>query len=377
MSDKPHEHEGSGPYYATYPPPDNQASIVLCLDSNVFVRHGFSIELLESIKAFCHLFTICGVIVPEVVLKECERVYAQGSARLKGSRPSELKEQLSRLEKHIGRLFEDHFAEWRKKLEQVADILPTTDSLLRTAYERLMAKKPPCHNRDETRDAIIWETVLAARCPPHKKQIRVFVTHNTRDFPFESHPQLQAETKEAGILWFKTFADLQRWVAPLRPTPWRKGIEFATWYEEQDFSWQTAGRLQDELPDYLMDLCEHFDSDAEVFDMDKTHREITSEETAADGTREFVITEEWEISVSYGVSADVRIGGSDGVDFGVSGWRQTSGSATLERTLRFDPQRNLIANEVEVEELDLSEDDEEWDPHEAWVESLAEDRDDA
>lgn len=377
MSSERREERPDTPYYAEYPPPNNETSIVLCLDSNVFVRHAFSIELWESIEAIGDLFAQCRVIVPEVVLRECERLFNENTVTLKGTRPTELKRELNDIETHLCDLFEKHFAKWRKKFDKVAHIEPTSDALLRSAYDRLMAKKPPCHSRDETRDAIIWETVLAARCLPHKTQAKIFVTQNTKDFPFKSHSGLQAEAKDAGILWFEKFSDLQRWLSPLRPTPWREGIEFATWYEEQDFAWHTTGRLQDELPDYLVSLCEHYDYDAEVFDLDRVEWELISEPSDSQGTTSAVIREEWTLTVSYSVGADLRLGGKDGIEVPVSGWRQASGRATVTRTLTFDASRRLTTNELEVDEIDLEQDEEDWDPHEAWLDSLAEDRDDA
>jgi len=366
-----------GSHFNDYPRPTHEASVVLCMDTNVFVRHLYSIEHLESVGALEQLFSHCRIIIPEVVMKECERLYAEKATKLKGTRPPELKARLSELDHTIGELFERHFAAWRTKLGQIADIVPTSDELLRAAYDRLIAKKPPCHARDETRDAIIWETVLATLPQPHKNKMKVFVTDNTKDFPFESDPSLQDESTDAGVLWFKTFADLQRWLAPLRPTPWQTGVEFATWYEDQDFSWQTAGQLQDELYAHLMQHFEYFSWDSEVLDLERVDFDITSEPGAGETGLQFRVSEEWDISVSYSVGTDVRIGGCDGIDSSVSGWRQASGNATLTRTLTFDSENHLVANEIDIAEIKLCDDEDEWDPHEAWLDSLAEDRDDA
>jgi hypothetical protein len=377
MSSKPRNHEVSDPYYATYPPPTHEASVILILDSNVFVSHIFGIGQLKSVSDLNDLFAHLRVIIPEVVLRECERLYSEKTKLPKGMRPPELKERMAQLDHAASQLLQEHFDRWRIELEKIAEIVPTSQGLLRGAYDRLMAKKPPCHERDETRDAIIWETILATQFPSRQSTIKIFVTSNTKDFPFESHPGLQEEMRNEGILIFKKFSDFQNWVESLRPTLWRAGLAFATWYEEQDFSWQTGGRLQDELPEHLLMHCEHFGYDSEIIDLDRTRWEIAAERPDNNGPSEFDINEEWQFNVSYAVYAEVRIGGKDGIEVDVSDWLNASGTATLTRTLKFDSNRSLVANEVEVTRIELMEDEDEWDPHEAWIDSLAENRDDA
>jgi hypothetical protein len=351
--------------------------IYATLDTNVYVRHAFSIELLNSIDELSKLFNDLRLVFPEVVEQECDMLYqAKVAAGLKkGMRPAELREEFSRVESELRTVADEHFARWHERIRKSALSIPTTNEHLRSAYVRMMRKAAPCHLRDAMRDAIIWETVLALETSANKNVLKIFVTQDD-DFPFESDSCLQGETRSAGVLWFRTFSEFQQWAYVLRPTPLLPELDLDEWYEVQDFAWATAGRLEEELDEYLIEHTGHFDFDAEVVDLYRTSWRLKADSEDSEA-RDVSVYEEWDFSVSYAVGAEVRVGGSDGVDFDVSGWRRASGNALILRTLRFDAHRNVISNDVDIKRIELEDDEGEWDPYEAWLDSLDDDRDDA
>lgn len=372
------------PDYSSCPKPDHSMRVVLCFDSNVFIKHGFGIRHLDAIASLSTRFKGCRVLLPEVVDKECERLYDEKAAKASkapGFRPPEIKRELEEASSAVDEIFARHLQSWQSRFHEIAEVTPTSDAILRSAYDRLMAKKPPCHNRDEMRDAIIWETLLATDSDSY--DVAIFVSDNTRDFPFESNSILQKETASRKILWFKTYSAFEDWLAclatvtptpPSGPIPTK--VDFATFYKQIDLTKSTQERFQDELDGYLNSVTEYYDSDPEVFDLERLDFEIEDTTELEDGVTEYLITETWDLSVSFGLSGEFHLGGSDGVDFSSSGHGEATGKATVDRRVVVDSNNELVEESIEDISFNLEYDDS-WDPHEAWVDSLGKDRDDA
>jgi len=372
------------PDYSAYPKPHSSMRVVLCFDSNVFIKHGFGIKHLDSIESAKPSFKDCRVLLPEVVKRECERLYdekAPKASKAPGFRPPEIKRELEKASSNMDKIFARHLASWQSRFREISDATPTSDAILRAAYERMMAKKPPCHNRDEMRDAIIWETLLATDLNSY--DVAIFVSDNTRDFPFNSNSALQQEAASRKILWFKTYSAFENWLAylatvvstpPPRPEPTK--VDFAILYEQCDSKKATEERFADELGEYLSGLTPYYDSDPEVFDLERLAFTIEDPTDLEDDTREYQITEKWDLSVSFGLSGDFHLGGSDGVDFSASGHGEATGKATVERRVVVDAKNEIVEESIENIAFDLEYDDS-WDPQEAWVDSLGKDRDDA
>lgn len=354
-----------GSYWSEYPRPDWEMCLLMCLDTNVFVRHAFSIAHLDSIAELSNAFTRVEVILPEVVERECQTQFRQKVILLNksgGLRPPELNKAFEQWTTRC----ESHFKKWRARLHKLARRLPTSDEILRAAFERLMKKLPPCHDRDEMRDAIIWQSVLAEQ--RFERRFLVFVTDNLKDFPFDTNKYLRSEASDAGIMHFKTFADLQHWARPIQIQPWSGEVDFRDWYAQQEFSRYTAERLEDELPEHLCSLTEYWAENPEISGLDRGTFEVEDGDTRAGTARKCVISEEWEFLVAFSLSADIRVGGRDGIEVSPSGHGQASGHATVTRTLSFDQDGTIASHEIEIEDIEL-ELEEEWDPYDHWITS--------
>lgn len=352
-------------YWSEYPRPDWEMCLLMCLDTNVFVRHAFSMAHLDSIAELANAFTRVEVILPEVVERECETQFRQKvilPKKSSGLRPPEPDKAFEQWTTRCG----THFKKWRARLRKLARPLPTSDEILRGAFERLMKKVPPCHNRDEMRDAIIWESVLSQQ--RFERRFLVFLTDNSKDFPFDTNERLRSEASAAGVTCFRTFADLQHWVRPIQIQPWSGEVDFRDWYAQQEFSRYTAERLEDELPEHLCSLTEYYDADPEIFGLDRGTFEVEDGDARLGTACKCVLSEEWEFLVAFSLSADIRVGGRDGIEVSPSGHGQASGRAAITRTLSFHRDGTIVSHDIEVEDIDL-ELEEEWDPYDHWITS--------
>ncbi|QEH35644.1 hypothetical protein OJF2_41990 [Aquisphaera giovannonii] len=116
------------------------------------------------------------------------------------------------------------------KLLEKAIVLSRDVACLNRAIGRLIGKSPPCHLRDEVKDAINLEQALEL-----SRRLgligsspgRVFISSNTRDFGDAKrrsrlHPDIERDFQEAGLEYFTSLA------AALGSLQSRKGLQRST-----------------------------------------------------------------------------------------------------------------------------------------------------
>jgi len=347
--------------------------IALVLDTNVFMAHVFNPDLFDRVDGLKDSLAKLVAVFPEVVEKECKEHFIN-SVRVKSHsvEPHGIRHELAKVSKHIDDVLQKAHESWLARVLKSMSRLEASPAVLRGAMDRAISKRPPCHEREEFRDAVLWETALSLA---GKGKTVIFVTNNTKDFPFGENKHLDGEAGKHNIRHFRTFKDLADWLVPLKTeleqeTLQEEGPElppegdFAAYYAALDLEDSTRQALEDELPEHLMGVTEYFDSDAEVFDLEREDSDISEVETGVPGLLQYIVEEKWTFSVSFGLSGSFRAGGSDGVDLHASGHGEARGTAQLRRDITITD--GEVQEKVTIEKIDLAYDDE-WNPYDAYA----------
>ena len=186
-------------------PTEAKAKEVLVLDSCTFIEEaGLTSRGASALKHYLYLRGT-RLVVPQVVVEECER---ELTTRAKGKKKA-IEKQLGWLGRFCGGVNgwqgpSDDAIEQRAKVLAHAEHLgaivsPETEIIRKRAEARNQAERPPSHKKkpkEQLKDCRIWEHCLALLADHDV----VFVSgdgdfrgHRKR---YELHPQLQAETEE-------------------------------------------------------------------------------------------------------------------------------------------------------------------------------------
>lgn len=347
--------------------------VVLVLDTNVFMAHVFNPDLLDRVDGLKESLDKLVAVFPEVVEKECKEHFAN-SVRVKSHsvEPHGIRDELAKVSKHIDAVLQKAHQKWLARVLKSMSRLQASPAVLRGAMDRAISKRPPCHEREEFRDAVLWETVLSLA---GKGKTVLFITNNTKDFPFGENKHLDGEADKHNIRPFRTFKDLADWLVPLKNELEKAALQeegpelppvgdFAAYYAALDLEDSTRQALEDELPERLMSVTEYFDSDAEVFDLEREDFDISDVKTGVPGLLQYIVEEKWTFSVSFGLSGSFRAGGSDGVDLHASGHGEARGTAHIRRDITITD--GDVEEKVTIEKVDLDYDDD-WNPYDAYA----------
>lgn len=340
--------------------------LVIVLDTNIFVSHRFGGLILKELAEISSAFPNSRISVSEVVLRELEsRFHEKCSGRLKSPYPLDVVHVVTRQ-------LSEYWQEWRQALGQTVTIDPVTDELLRLAYERTMLKSPPCHQRDEFRDAIIWQTVLQTA---EGADQAVFITDNTRDFPFGENRELDNEARESCVYHMGSLSEVREWAEPVL-TSFRQDrvlsvegegtpASHEALYDQWDLVSGTAEFLEDHIEPYLRERVQYYDADPELIELYCRARNFHPGPTEPSGLEEFSVEEVWEFDVAFSLSGIVHMGGRDGVEFHAAGSGTAHGSATIWRGIQIE-NRDFVTENISIKSIELHYDGD-WDPYEAML----------
>ena len=149
----------------------------------------------------------------------------------------------------------------------------------------------------------------------------------------------------------------------------RLHASFDEWYAEWDDHLLVSERLEEELPEPLMEATPYYDADPEVFSLDLAEHTVGESTKMGGGTTEYVVRETWNFSVSFTLGGDERIGGKDGIDVHASGHGEAEGVAKVIHRFVKKDDGELVDESVEIEEIDVHYEDH-WDPRQAWLRTL-------
>ncbi len=222
-------------------PTEAKAEEVLVLDSCTFIEEaGLTSRGASALKHYLYLRGT-RLVVPQVVVEECERKL---TTRAKGKKKA-IEEQLGWLGRFFGSVNgwqgpSDDAIEQRAKVLAHAEhlgatVLPETEIIHKRAEARNQAERPPSHKRPGPKDCRIWEHCLALLADHDV----VFVSgdgdfrgHRKR---CELHPQLQAETEEVSagrrLTFHPNMASLLAELRAERPSIPKEAV-FAFVYDE-------------------------------------------------------------------------------------------------------------------------------------------------
>lgn len=347
------------------------ATVYLVFDTNVYMKHRFSLSQVQDIQA---LREECGplvVIHPGTVHRECRKnLLAMLDGWKMPNINAEDKERLSVLRKKQSEVLRSAWKKWSKAICASTLKLPTSAKILRAAYRRLLEKRVPCHNKEEFRDAVIWETLLANAGKDH---FLVFVTDNSKDFPYRNTDpggtaisDFLEEVTRNKVLFFSTFNKFKDWVQPIRKKP---PVRHEGNYSPEYFSDATRDFIEDHLHDTLHDYIECYDGGLEVIELSckesrkiEAKTEITLADSASASPRTVTFFEKWRFTISFDLTGNFWVGGRDGTELSSSGSDSAAGVATIKRVIEVDDEGVLAdVSTMTVEDIEIVYDND-WDP---------------
>lgn len=202
---------------------------VLVLDSSTFIKEvGLTKEGASALKHYLFQRGM-KLVIPEVIVRECERNLARKAKKMK----QEVDGHLAWLARFCGQVngwtgpSNDDLEERAKAVANGhhlgAIVLPETDTLRSRAKTRNQDQRPPSHKKASLADCQIWE-----QCLELLKTHDVVLVSNDADFrghdsDSELHPQLRGEVQEAGgyrSVWFHAnieslLSDLKSEIPPI------------------------------------------------------------------------------------------------------------------------------------------------------------------
>lgn len=345
--------------------------IFLCLDTNVYCESCFDSRFLDKLESLTTRLAKVTLLLPDVVLKECEHGYRRRipfvPRKIERLRciPRDLAEFRKHVDAQIANAYEGHWSQWSRRIREISEVFQFTDAQTGAAFRRIMEKRPPCHKEDAIRDAVIWESLLAVI--KRDDAIGVFVTRDS-DFPFEHDTPFRDEAESAGVYCFKSIHEAEVWLCSVRVDTTKP---FEEWYEDMpcglidDYTYEV-------IENWLIGSVTHFGYFWEILDADLEDCKIELVDEPDNGVKEYETIEVWNVRVSFLMEAEHHIGGRDGADYNVSDEEITDGTIRLRRTVKVSSGR-VESNIEEILDLDFDYEDN-WDPHEAWLDSLASDR---
>ncbi len=177
----------------------------IVLDANTLVAQHFLKGHLGIALVFASRRMGASIVIPEGTLKEAKF----HTARLAAERRRDIEAAADQLQVILGgrpavgwpgdQAIESAIENHLEAIKDIVSLVPIDVDLARAGLTRLIERRPPSHNKEEFRDALLWETVLRLA-----RDDRIYFV--TEDFDFlvakESkralHPDLAAEIGRLG-----------------------------------------------------------------------------------------------------------------------------------------------------------------------------------